>query len=47
MPNVVFVEGVVQDGKRWLFYYGGADKFVGVALAKTLPYVKPPNNKRM
>lgn len=47
VPNVVFVEGVVQDGKRWLFYYGGADKFVGVALAKTLPYVKPPNNKRM
>jgi predicted GH43/DUF377 family glycosyl hydrolase len=31
VPNVVFVEGLVRDGDRWLFYYGGADKFVGVA----------------
>ena len=31
VPNVVFVEGLVRDGKRWLFYYGGADKNVGVA----------------
>jgi beta-1,2-mannosidase len=31
VPNVVFVEGLVRDGKRWLFYYGGADKYVGVA----------------
>jgi predicted GH43/DUF377 family glycosyl hydrolase len=31
VPNVVFVEGMVRDGKRWLFYYGGADKHVGVA----------------
>jgi predicted GH43/DUF377 family glycosyl hydrolase len=38
VPNVVFVEGVVQEGNRWLFYYGGADKFVGVAVAKALPY---------
>ena len=29
VPNVVFVEGLVRDGKRWLFYYGGADKYVG------------------
>jgi beta-1,2-mannosidase len=33
VPNVVFVEGAVKDGKRWLFYYGGADKTVGVASA--------------
>lgn len=46
VPNVVFVEGVVRDGNRWLFYYGGADKYVGIATAKTLPYVKPSTNKR-
>ena len=33
VPNVVFVEGVVQRGDRDLFYYGGADKYVGVAEA--------------
>lgn len=33
VPNVVFVEGSVRDGNRWLFYYGGADKYVGVASA--------------
>jgi predicted GH43/DUF377 family glycosyl hydrolase len=33
VPNVVFVEGLVRDGGRWLFYYGGADKNVGVATA--------------
>jgi predicted GH43/DUF377 family glycosyl hydrolase len=33
VPNVVFVEGMVRDGNRWLFYYGGADKYVGVASA--------------
>lgn len=33
VPNVVFVEGMVRDGKRWLFYYGGADKYVGVTSA--------------
>ena len=31
VPNVVFVEGLVQDGARWLVYYGGADKYIGVA----------------
>jgi predicted GH43/DUF377 family glycosyl hydrolase len=36
VPNVVFVEGMVRDGNRWLFYYGGADKFIGVATAKAL-----------
>jgi predicted GH43/DUF377 family glycosyl hydrolase len=33
VPNVVFVEAMVRDGNRWLFYYGGADKYVGVAIA--------------
>jgi predicted GH43/DUF377 family glycosyl hydrolase len=31
VPNVVFVEGFVRRDKRWLFYYGGADKYIGVA----------------
>jgi predicted GH43/DUF377 family glycosyl hydrolase len=30
---VVFVEGLVQQGERYLFYYGGADANVGVAEA--------------
>jgi predicted GH43/DUF377 family glycosyl hydrolase len=34
VPNVVFVEGVARRGREWLFYYGGADKYVGVAAAK-------------
>jgi len=33
VANVVFVEGLVCDGGRWFFYYGGADKNVGVATA--------------
>lgn len=33
VPNVVFVEGMVKRGDKFLFYYGGADKFVGVAEA--------------
>jgi predicted GH43/DUF377 family glycosyl hydrolase len=33
VPNVVFVEGMVKWGGKFLFYYGGADKFVGVAEA--------------
>lgn len=33
VPNVVFVEGLVRRGNRWLFYYGAADKYVGVAEA--------------
>jgi predicted GH43/DUF377 family glycosyl hydrolase len=36
VPNVVFVEGLVADQDRYLLYYGGADKYVGVATAKTL-----------
>jgi predicted GH43/DUF377 family glycosyl hydrolase len=31
VPNVVFVEGMVRKGNHYLFYYGGADKYVGVA----------------
>jgi len=33
VPNVVFVEGMIRQNGRWLFYYGGADKYVGVAEA--------------
>jgi predicted GH43/DUF377 family glycosyl hydrolase len=33
VPNVVFVEGMIRQGARWLFYYGGADKYVGAASA--------------
>jgi len=36
VPNVVFVEGMVKRGDRYLFYYGGADKYVGVAEAPVL-----------
>ena len=35
VPNVVFVEGLVRRGNRWLFYYGGADKYIGVAAAES------------
>ena len=34
VPNVVFVEGMIQRGDRFWFYYGGADKYVGVAEAR-------------
>ena len=33
VPNVIFVEGMVRQGNKYLFYYGGADKYVGVAEA--------------
>lgn len=33
VPNVVFVEGMVRERNRWLFYYGAADKYVGMASA--------------
>lgn len=36
VPNVVFVEGMIKRGNNWLFYYGGADKYVGVAAALTI-----------
>ena len=35
VPNVVFVEGRTKHGGKLLFYYGGADKYVGVAEAQT------------
>jgi predicted GH43/DUF377 family glycosyl hydrolase len=34
VPNVVFVEGMVRRAGRLLFYYGGADKYVGVATGR-------------
>ena len=37
VPNVVFVEGMLRQEKRYLFYYGGADKYIGVAEAPALP----------
>ena len=40
VPNVAFVEGMVRQGNRYLFYYGGADKYVGVTEAPTLPISK-------
>jgi predicted GH43/DUF377 family glycosyl hydrolase len=33
VPNVVFVEGLAREGNRWFFYYGAADKCIGVAEA--------------
>jgi predicted GH43/DUF377 family glycosyl hydrolase len=36
VPDVVFVEGMVRQKDRYLFYYGGADKYVGVAQAAVL-----------
>lgn len=33
VPNVVFVEGMEKQKGRYLFYYGAADKYVGVAEA--------------
>lgn len=37
VPNVVFVEGMAQRGDSYLFYYGAADKYVGVARAPLKP----------
>jgi beta-1,2-mannosidase len=36
VPNVVFIEGLVQDKDGYRMYYGAADKFVGVASTKLL-----------
>ena len=37
VPNVVFVEGLARQGDKFFFYYGGADKYVGVAEARAKP----------
>ena len=42
VPNVVFVEGLVVEPGRWLLYYGGADKHVGVLAAKPLQQPDKP-----
>jgi len=34
VPSVVFVEGMIRQHGRYLFYYGGADAYVGVAEAQ-------------
>jgi predicted GH43/DUF377 family glycosyl hydrolase len=39
VPNVVFVEGLLREGDRFLFYYGAADKYIGVAEAPALPRI--------
>ena len=37
VPNVVFVEGMVRQRARYLFYYGAADKYIGVAEIPIVP----------
>ncbi len=39
VANVVFVEGMIRRGNSCLFYYGGADKYVGVATARAAPQI--------
>jgi len=41
VPNVVFVEGAAPQGDHYLFYYGGADKYIGVVRAEVSP--DPPS----
>jgi len=36
VPNVVFVEGLLSEKDRYLLYYGGADKYAGVAETNSL-----------
>jgi predicted GH43/DUF377 family glycosyl hydrolase len=38
VPNVVFVEGMIKKGDRYLIYYGAADSYVGVAETRLLRY---------
>ena len=33
VPNIIFVEGLVREGRHWLFYYNGGDKHLGAAEA--------------
>jgi predicted GH43/DUF377 family glycosyl hydrolase len=37
VPNVVFVEGMARQGNDYLFYYGAADKYIGVARVPMIP----------
>jgi predicted GH43/DUF377 family glycosyl hydrolase len=37
VPNVVFVEGMVRQRDRYLFYYGGADTYVGMVESPAVP----------
>jgi predicted GH43/DUF377 family glycosyl hydrolase len=37
VPNVIFVEGMARHRDRYLFYYGAADKYVGVAEVPITP----------
>ena len=37
VPKVVFVEGMVRQRGRYLFYYGAADKYIGVAEVPIVP----------
>jgi predicted GH43/DUF377 family glycosyl hydrolase len=37
VPNVVFVEGMVRLRGRYFFYYGAADKYIGVAEVPIIP----------
>lgn len=34
VPNVVFVEGMVRRGPEFLFWYGGADRSIGLARSR-------------
>ena len=42
VPNVVFIEGMTQRGNRLFFYYGAADKYIGVAEAPAVPATSGP-----
>lgn len=35
VPNIIFVEGMVRDAKRWLFYYNGGEKVIGAVEARS------------
>ncbi|HYM06540.1 MAG TPA: glycoside hydrolase family 130 protein [Terriglobales bacterium] len=37
VPNVVFVEGMARRRSGYLFYYGAADKYIGVAEVPIVP----------
>ena len=43
VPNVVFVEGMVERGSKYLFYYGGADKYIGVGEVSLSARAPRPN----